>query len=436
MTKDKTAIQVNSISKTYKLYDSKMNRIFELIHPLRKKYHKKFSALSDISFTVDKGEVVGIIGQNGSGKSTLLKILASVVHPTSGSFHCEGKVKALLELGGGFNKELTGVENVYFLGALQGYSKAEMDERIDQILEFADIGEYAYQPVNTYSSGMYVRLAFSMTVNIDSDILITDEALAVGDLRFQQKCYRRIRELKDSGKTILICTHSLPTVRDFCSRAIWISKGKIVEQGDPVFVTNSYTAFMSSQKSEVIVKTNQNEAKRVSSISQIDAVRGLPDLNWNDLHRCDCFGSLEAEILYAAFVDLGSNQTVSFCNGGENLRIYMSLIFHKEVLKLDIQVQVNGAFGSPVFKLSNMLYDQPIITKSKDNLLLEVDFLLPQIGNGKYSVSLGISSASNNSRTVLHWVHDVFAFEVTNPDFKFKTGAQLVLSDARFSVVD
>lgn len=435
MITDNPAITVNSISKTYKLYDSKRRRILELIHPFRKKYHKNFNALSDISFKVDKGEVVGIIGQNGSGKSTLLKILASVVYPTSGSFQCNGKVKALLELGGGLNKELTGIENIYFLGALQGYSKAEMKKRIDKILEFADIGEYAYQRVNTYSSGMYIRLAFSMTINIESDILITDEALAVGDIRFQQKCYRRIRELKDSGKTILICTHGLSTVRDFCNRAIWINKGKIVEQGDPVFVTNSYSNFMSSQKVSSLVSINRNLANILNIYPGIIEKTKIPNALWNDFNKCESFGNFEATILVSAFIDIKTNQTVSFCNGGEYLKIYMVVEFKGHIEKPDIHIVLNGALGSPVIKMSNSLYGKPLNSIVEKSVLLDISFKLPALGNGKYSVSLGIDSVKDKARSVLHWVHDAFVFEVTNPDLKYKSGAQLVIEDADFKIL-
>ena len=179
---EKPVIVVNSLSKYYKLYPSRKARLIEWIHPFGKKFHNPHGALREVSFEVNRGDIIGIIGENGSGKSTLLKILSKVASPTSGSFMVDGKITALLELGGGFNQELTGIENVYFLGAIQGYSRKEMELRMKAILDFADIGDYASQPVNTYSSGMYVRLAFSLAINIDPDILITDEALSVGDL--------------------------------------------------------------------------------------------------------------------------------------------------------------------------------------------------------------------------------------------------------------
>lgn len=247
MSKEIT-ISVSSLSKTYRLYDSKRDFIKEVLHPFRKSYHKKFHALKNISLSVNKGEVVGIIGKNGSGKSTLLKILASIVTPSAGTYHCRGRVTALLELSGGFNIQLTGIQNINFLGELQGFSKDEMVERRKQILDFAEIGEYAYQPVRSYSSGMYMRLAFSLAIHVDPDILIIDEILSVGDLRFQKKCLNKIKEFKEEGKTIILCSHSLETVNDFCTRAIWVHEGIIKEEGPPVNITNHYNTFMNSSR--------------------------------------------------------------------------------------------------------------------------------------------------------------------------------------------
>lgn len=245
---EENAITVNAVSKSYKLYNTKRDIIKEFFHPFRKRYHSMFDALKNVSFSVKKGEVVGIVGKNGSGKSTLLKILASVTTPTSGGYVCNGRVTALLELSGGFNKELTGIENITFLGKLQGFSKSNMARKIEQILDFAEIGEYAYQPVKSYSSGMYMRLAFSLSINIDPEILIIDEILAVGDIKFREKCYSRILDFKNEGKTIVICTHSLGTVKDFCSRAIWIHEGSLRKDGEPIDVIEKYNSFMVSQK--------------------------------------------------------------------------------------------------------------------------------------------------------------------------------------------
>jgi len=240
-------ISVKNISKTYRLYHSKRDFIMELIHPFRKKFHQDYLALKEISFSVKKGEVIGIIGGNGSGKSTLLKILASVVTPTKGEFECKGNVAALLELGGGFNKELTGVQNIQFLAALKGYSKNEIKRITHEVIDFSEIGSYAYQPVKKYSSGMFMRLAFSLSVVINPDILILDEILSVGDMAFNKKSFNKIQEFKNANKTILLCSHSLNTIKNFCSRVIWINKGNIQDDGDPETVTDNYASYMNSK---------------------------------------------------------------------------------------------------------------------------------------------------------------------------------------------
>ena len=238
------AIKTVSLSKTYRLFNNKKDFIKEFFHPLRKKYHADFFALKSVSLEIKKGEVVGILGKNGSGKSTLLKILASVVTPSSGSYFCNGKVTGLLELGGGFNKEISGVENVKFMLAIMGFSKKDIPILTNEIIEFSEIGDYVHQPVKKYSSGMYMRLAFSLAININPDILIIDEILAVGDLAFKEKSFNKIKEFKEKGKTILLCTHSLSTIEDFCSKALWIHQGKLQLMGDTDGVIEAYKTFL------------------------------------------------------------------------------------------------------------------------------------------------------------------------------------------------
>lgn len=240
----KQVISVHRLSKAYKLYNSKTDRGLDIFLPFGKPRHKDFHALSDISFTVQEGESIGIIGRNGSGKSTLLKILSGVLSPTSGNIHVLGKVASLLELGAGFNPELTGRENIYFNGALMGCTKAQMNERIAEIISFADIGDFIDQPVKIYSSGMFVRLAFAASVHVDPDILIIDEALAVGDVRFQKKCVDFMRNFKEKGKTILFVSHDIFTVKSFCNRLILINDGKLEAIGEPDEVANRYYQIM------------------------------------------------------------------------------------------------------------------------------------------------------------------------------------------------
>lgn len=217
------AIKVDTLSKVYHLFDSPKDRIKEALHPWRKKFHKDFYALDKVSFEVHKGETFGIIGQNGGGKSTLLKIISSVLSPSGGSCTVNGTVSSLLELGTGFNPDLTGMDNVYFYTTLLGFTKDEIDAKIDEILEFADIGEFIKQPVRSYSSGMYVRLAFAVAVQVNPDILIIDEALSVGDIRFQQKCYRKMRGFKDENKTIILVTHDTGAILNLCTTCLCVS---------------------------------------------------------------------------------------------------------------------------------------------------------------------------------------------------------------------
>lgn len=246
------AIKIQNVSKVYKLYDRPVDRLKESILPFRKKYHKEFFALNNVSFEIQKGERIGIIGKNGSGKSTVLKMITGVLTATKGSIYVNGKISALLELGAGFNPEYTGVENVYLNGALMGYSKDFIDTKLDEILSFADIGDFAFQPVKMYSSGMFARLAFAVAFNVDPDVLIVDEALSVGDMQFQEKSFNKMKKFKEKGKTIIIVSHSLPSIRNFCDRAIWLHNGVIHMDGLADVVCDSYQDYINSQQEQAI----------------------------------------------------------------------------------------------------------------------------------------------------------------------------------------
>lgn len=235
-----TAIKIQGLTKVYKLYESPMSRFKEALHPFKKKYHRDFHALQNLSLEIKKGECVGIIGKNGSGKSTLLKIITGVLTPTSGSVTLQGKVSAILELGAGFNPEMTGIENIYLNNALNGMNKAQTDKKIKEIIEFADLGDFIHHPIKTYSSGMKARLAFAVSINVEPDILIVDEALSVGDASFGRKCFAKMEEIRAKGATILFVSHSEASIVNLCSRAIWISRGEQVIEGAPKLVTGLY----------------------------------------------------------------------------------------------------------------------------------------------------------------------------------------------------
>ena len=234
------AIRVKNISKKYKIYNSEKNRLGQIINPFNKKTQKEFIALNNISFDVNEGEILGIIGSNGSGKSTLLKILAGVCFKTSGELFIKGKVASILELGTGFNNELTGIENIYLNASIMGIGKEEINKIKDDIINFADIGEFINYPIKTYSSGMYARLAFAVAIHVNPDILIVDEILSVGDIEFQNKCMDKFKEFKSLGKTIIYVSHGLDAVQNYCEKAIWLEKGEIKEIGSAIEVVEKY----------------------------------------------------------------------------------------------------------------------------------------------------------------------------------------------------
>ncbi len=253
-------IEAEELSKVYRIYQSPRQRVKEIL--LRKPLHKKFFALKDLSFSVSKGETLGIIGENGAGKSTLLKIMAGVLKHTSGRIAINGKAAALLELGAGFNPELTGEENIYLNAYLMGLTKHEIEVKKEDIYDFSELGDFIERPVKTYSSGMYVRLAFSIVTSIDPDILIIDEALSVGDQHFQKKCVDRIVDFKNRGKSILFCSHSLYLVQELCKKAIWLKKGTIAEAGNSFDVINAYLDQVRERDSETNISRSETEKDR------------------------------------------------------------------------------------------------------------------------------------------------------------------------------
>ncbi len=276
-------INVKNLTKTYKIYEKPIDRLKEVISPTHKKYSRNFDALKDISFEVKKGENIGLIGTNGAGKSTLLKIITGVLSPTSGTVEVKGKISALLELGTGFNMEYTGIENIYLNGTMMGFSKEEMDKKVDSILEFADIGEFIKQPVKTYSSGMFARLAFAVAINVEPEILIVDEALSVGDVRFQMKCMNRMKEMMDGGTTVLFVSHDINAIRRFCTRAIWINSGTMQAEGDTNRVADYYLEFLKTGKfiDDKVIAENQDLPPFVAgkNIAEIISFKAVDEYN-------------------------------------------------------------------------------------------------------------------------------------------------------------
>lgn len=241
------AIEVKDVTKIYRLYDKPIDRLKESLSPTHKEYHKDFFALNKLSFSVEKGQTVGIIGTNGSGKSTILKIITGVLTPSTGTVEVDGKISALLELGAGFNMDYTGIENIYMNGTMMGFTKKEMDGKLQDILDFADIGDFVHQPVKTYSSGMFVRLAFALAINVEPEILIVDEALSVGDVFFQAKCYRRMEEIRKSGTTILMVTHDMGSIIKYCDKVVLLNRGEFIAEGEPGRMVDLYKKILANQ---------------------------------------------------------------------------------------------------------------------------------------------------------------------------------------------
>lgn len=295
MPSDFTVV-VNGINKCYRVFQRPQDRIKQLLVGKRKKYFKEFWALRDVSFSIKKGEAVGIIGRNGSGKSTVLQIISKTLQQSSGEIRVNGRVAALLELGSGFNPEFTGRENIKLNGAIMGLSLKEIENRIPSIAEFADIGDFLDQPVKTYSSGMFVRLAFSCAVNVDPDILIVDEALAVGDMQFQLKCLDKMKEFKRSGKTILFVSHDSNVVRNFCDRAIWMREGQVYLEGDVNMVTELYQDYI-KRSHELGVDITKQQPELRNDIVTINRVRCV-DVNGQEKQVFGFGESLMVEVDY------------------------------------------------------------------------------------------------------------------------------------------
>ena len=299
-------IKITNLNKIYKLYNNKKDRLKEALDFIsKKKYHKDFYALNNINLVVKKGEILGLLGKNGAGKSTLLKIITGVLTQSSGEIDIEGKISALIELGAGFNPDYTGRENIYLYGTLMGYSREEIDKKMMEIIKFADIGEFIEQPVKVYSSGMFARLAFSCSINVDPDILIVDEILAVGDMRFQMKCITKMKEMMEKGVTILFVSHDVNTIKRFCTRAIWMKNGQIELDGDINNVTDRYLDFLKFEEATQEYTSEEEIIKNTDEINRknIAEIKSFKMLDSNNLEK-DKFRKYEIlnlEVIYEVF---------------------------------------------------------------------------------------------------------------------------------------
>ncbi len=396
-----TAIEVSDLSKVYKLYERPVDRLKEALAFSRKKLYTEHYALNQVSFHVKKGETVGIIGTNGAGKSTLLKIITGVLNPTSGSIKVNGRISALLELGAGFNLEYSGLENVYLNGTMCGFSREEVDSRMDDILKFADIGDFVYQPVKTYSSGMFVRLAFAVAINIDPEILIVDEALSVGDVFFQAKCYKKFEEFKKEGKTILLVTHSLSSVEKYCDKVILLNKGKKVDEGTPHEMIDIYKKILVNPEFEINPEIEDNE-EMVEETEVTDNWKGKLSLNPN----INSYGNMDAEITDFAVIDRKKKITNTI-NKGEEFTIKIKLEFHKSIQEPIIAFTILNLQGTEVTGTNTML-ENIDIKDIHDGTVKIISFRQKMdIQGGEYLLSLGCTGYREGDFVVYHRLYEI-----------------------------
>ncbi len=416
------AIEVKNVTKIYRLYEKPADRLKESLSLTKKNYHKDFYALRDISFEVKKGESVGIIGTNGSGKSTILKIITGVLTPSKGITKVEGKVSALLELGAGFNMEYTGIENIYMNGTMMGYSKSDMDGKLREILEFADIGDFVYQPVKSYSSGMFVRLAFALAINVDPEILIVDEALSVGDIFFQAKCYRRMDELRKKGTTILMVTHDMSSVLKYCDKTILLNNGVKVAEGKPGEMVDLYKKILAGQYNqldEMIAEQKIHNAPEVQDEVNASAALKTQDINQGSLMResmtvnpnVNEYGNHKAEIYDFGVLDKNGRLT--------------NLVLKGESFTIKEKIRFSGHIDAPIFTYTfrdkkgtdlsgtNTMFENADVKSVDSGDEYEVSFTQNMdLQGGEYLLSMSCTGFEQGEHVVYHRLYDILNFTV------------------------
>lgn len=426
------AISVNNISKMYKLYDNPMDRLKESLGLSRQKKYKEHYALQDVSFDVHKGETVGIIGTNGSGKSTILKIITGVLNPSQGQVSVDGRISALLELGAGFNGEYSGIENVYLNGTMIGFSREEIDAKLQDILDFADIGEFVHQPVKTYSSGMFVRLAFAVAINIEPEILIVDEALSVGDVFFQAKCYRKFEEFKEMGKTILFVSHDLSSIGKYCDRVVLLNKGRKLAEGDAKEMVNLYRRVLVNQyedpqeqeedtqedqekelnasdaevktadsgeiNSEVKAKADKKTVKK----ENLDTMKSKLNLNPEVLE----YGSKLAEIEDFSIRD-DTGMITNIIEKGKMFSVDMKIRFHEDIGDPIFAFTIKDLKGTEITGTNTMYENIPIKPQKKGDVRKITFTQKMPLEAGEYMLCLGCTGYRGGEFTVFHRLYDV-----------------------------
>ena len=426
-TKDiiKHAIVVKNITKVYRLYEKPIDRLKESLSIAHKCYHRDFFALNQISFQVKKGETVGIIGTNGSGKSTILKIITGVLTPTTGEVQVDGVISALLELGAGFNMDYTGIENIYMNGTMMGFSRKEMEEKLPDILDFADIGDFVYQPVKTYSSGMFVRLAFALAINVEPEILIVDEALSVGDVFFQSKCYRRMEEIRRDGTTILMVTHDMGSIIKYCDRVVLLNKGNFIAEGNPGAMVDLYKKILANQLDELDKEATNDFSGGEGNGSRVGdlGTTGLAadHSGANDLEpgrrrlmkdkltlnpNLTEYGGGQAEIYDLGLLDQKGNLT-NLLLKGEYFTIKEKIRFQADIQAPIFTYTIKGKRGEDLSGTNTMFEDTEIKpVKAGDEY--EVSFKQKMtLQGGEYLLSMSCTGFEQGEHVVYHRLYDV-----------------------------
>lgn len=438
-SKQKTeyAIEVSNLGKSYQMYGRPSDRLKQMLMRGRKQYFKEFWALKDVSFKIKKGETVGIIGRNGSGKSTLLQMICGTLNPTEGEVKINGRVAALLELGAGFNPEFTGVENVYMAASLYGLSKEEIDQRFDEIIAFADIGEHLFQPVKTYSSGMYVRLAFAVIAHVDADILVVDEALAVGDAVFTQKCMRFIRKFKENG-TLLFVSHDMGSVLNLCERAVWLHTGQIRQMGQAKNISETYLQYTLQEvygkeaELQAIEKPEQIRQQNFTDKLSADLNAQLNDsqaedviaLDYqsqtsvqNNLSEANGWKSGAGEILSVNLTAFESDEaSQDIFKGGEIVKMCITAVAHENMDRPILGFLVRDKLGQDLFGENTLSFTalHPQIVTAGQRFRAEFIFKLPMLPNGDYSIMTSLADGELHNHVQHHWLHNALIMHVVS----------------------
>jgi len=411
-----TAVEVKSVSKRYRIYHEKVPSLKQTILTLRRTTYEEFSALRDISFSVKHGETCGIIGPNGSGKSTLLKLMARIIRPTSGKIIINGPLSALLELGAGFHPDLTGRENIYINAAILGMRKKDVDRKLDDIIEFSELERFIDTPVKNYSSGMYMRLGFSVAVNVNPDILLIDEVLAVGDQSFQSKCYKVIYDFMKNGKTIIIVSHDLDTISDLCSKVIFLKDGEIIDMGKPLDMVSKYRAYVEELEKKRIIQQQRAERKKIFK-TVIDSNRKVVDgeeisrlsnlsIDGETISR---FGSGDAEIVSMGLFEK-SGRKIDYCRYGDEVKLIYNVLFKNKVEEPVFGIRITDYRGNIIYGTNTRLKKIGTGTFNKgDETAVIFSFKINLVG-GEYSVSPAVGY--NDNKTYCDWVNDMFTINV------------------------